>query len=53
MDLIASFMEIYLRLGAEEELAFRAGLDNIGARKKRERVMELMTSWERKGLRSN
>lgn len=49
MDLIAGFMENYLALDAKEELDFQAALDKIKSSKERESVMELMTSWERKG----
>jgi len=49
MELIAGFMENYLALNAKEELAFQASLDKVESSKEREQVMELMTSWERKG----
>ena len=49
MDLIAGFMENYLALNAKEELAFQKALDKIETNIEREAVMELMTSWERKG----
>ena len=49
MELIAGFMENYLALNAKEELAFQAGLDKIEDNRAKQRVMELMTSWERKG----
>jgi len=49
MDLIAGFMENYLNLTAKEELAFQRELDKIGDSQQKALVMELMTSWERKG----
>jgi predicted transposase YdaD len=49
MDLIAGFMESYLALNAKEELAFQASLDKIGDTKERQQVMQLVTSWERRG----
>ena len=49
MDLIAGFMDSYLALTAKEELAFQSELDKIEDRKQKASVMELMTSWERKG----
>jgi flagellar biosynthesis/type III secretory pathway protein FliH len=49
MELIAGFMENYLALNAREELDFQASLDKIEDSKQKNRVMQLMTSWERKG----
>ena len=49
MELIAGFMENYLALNAQEELAFQAGLDKIENSKEKNMVMQLVTSWERKG----
>jgi ABC-type Na+ transport system ATPase subunit NatA len=49
MDLIAGFMETYLALTAREELAFEEELDKLESREQKASVMELMTSWERKG----
>jgi len=49
MDLIAGFMENYLTLTAKEELAFRRELDKLEDNERKASVMELMTSWERKG----
>ena len=48
-SILASFVESYLRLNAEQEKIFQQGLEQI-APKRKEKVMELMTSWERKGL---
>ena len=42
-------MDSYLALTAKEELAFQRELDKIEDRKQKASVMELMTSWERKG----
>ena len=49
MDLIVGFMENYLALSAKEELAFQQAVDRMGNNKEKQSVMELMTSWERKG----
>jgi hypothetical protein len=49
MDLIAGFMDCYLALSAKEELAFQRDVAKIEDNKEKETVMELMTSWERKG----
>jgi predicted transposase YdaD len=49
MDLIAGFMETYLALTAKEELAFQQAVLRIQDSKEKQSVMELMTSWERKG----
>jgi hypothetical protein len=49
MDLIAGFMESYLALTKKEELAFSRELDKIGETEQKAKVMELITSWERKG----
>jgi hypothetical protein len=49
MDLIAGFMDNYLALNAKEELAFRAAMDKLEDSNEKETVMQLMTSWERKG----
>jgi len=49
MDLIAGFMENYLGLSAKEELEFQNTLDKNPDSKEKQTVMELMTSWERKG----
>ncbi len=48
-SILASFVESYLRLNAEQEKIFQQGLEQI-APKRKEKVMELMTSWEKKGL---
>jgi hypothetical protein len=49
MDLIAGFVENYLTLTAKEELAFERELDKLDDNEQKASVMELMTSWERKG----
>jgi hypothetical protein len=49
MDLIAGFVDSYLALTAKEELALRAELDKVLDIEQKATVMELMTSWERKG----
>ncbi len=49
MDLIAGFMETYLELSAKEELLFQRELDKVQSNEQKASVMELMTSWERKG----
>ena len=46
---IAGFVDQYLLLTAQELLAFQRELDQVDA-SERDDVMELMTSWERKGL---
>ena len=49
MGLIVAFVESYLDLTAKEMVAFGRELDNILNAKEKRNVMELMTSWERKG----
>jgi len=50
MDLIAGLMDQYLDLNAAEELAFARELHKLEDNEQKERVMKLLTSWERKGL---
>jgi hypothetical protein len=49
MDLIAGFADSYLALTAKEELALQREVDKLPESKRKASVMELMTSWERKG----
>jgi len=49
MNLIAGFVENYLTLTTKEELAFERELDKLDDNEQKASVMELMTSWERKG----
>lgn len=50
MSLIASFVDRYLALTAEEDLAMRRELATVLPMKLKEEASELMTSWERRGL---
>ncbi len=50
MTLIASFVDRYLALTAEEDLAMRRELAKVLPMKLKEEASELMTSWERRGL---
>jgi hypothetical protein len=49
MDLIAGFVDAYLALTAKEELALRREVAKLPDKKRKTRVMELITSYERKG----
>src|SRR5258707_15363196 len=49
MGLIIAFVERYLALTAKEMVAFEREMSDILGVKERRIVMELMTSWERKG----
>lgn len=49
LQLIAGFVDTYLKLTAEEEEIFRRELAKI-APAEQEQIMEIMTSWEEKGL---
>ena len=49
MELIVAFVERYLELTAKEMVAFEREMDNILDVREKRNVMELMTSWERKG----
>jgi hypothetical protein len=49
MQLIAGFVDAYLRLNAEEEQTFRREV-NVLASEDKETVMQLTTSWEQKGI---
>ncbi len=49
MEIIVSFMETYLKLNPQEELAFQRELDNLDDTKEKKALMQLMTTWERKG----
>ncbi len=49
MGLIVTFVERYLALTAKEMVAFDREIDDILDIEERRNVMELMTSWERKG----
>ena len=48
MQLIASFVDTYLNLDQQEETIFQSELSTIDL-EKQEQIMELTTSWERKG----
>lgn len=47
--LVSKFVDTYLRLDSREERAFQAEIDKIGVTE-REEIMEILTSWEEKGL---
>lgn len=47
--LLATFIDTYLRLNAEEQKLFQAEIEKL-PRKERQETMELMTSWEEKGI---
>lgn len=47
--LVSRFVDTYLRLDFREERAFQAEIDKIGVTE-REEIMEILTSWEEKGL---
>jgi hypothetical protein len=49
MQMIAGFVDAYLRLNPDEEQTFRRETDVLGSDDK-ETVMELTTSWERNGI---
>ena len=49
LNLIAGFVDHYLALTAKEELAFTRALHRVTSVEEKATVMELMTSWERKG----
>ena len=49
MQMIAGFVDAYLRLNPDEEQTFRRETDVLGSDDK-ETVMELTTSWERNGV---
>jgi hypothetical protein len=49
MDLIAGFVDAYLALTTQEELALRREVAKLPESKRKASVMELMTSYERKG----
>ena len=49
MQLIAGFVDTYLRLNPDEEKTFRSEVEVMGSDRK-ETVMQLTTSWERNGI---
>jgi len=49
MQLISGFVDVYLRLNADEEQAFQAEIDRMGLVNE-EKVMEILTSWEEKAM---
>jgi hypothetical protein len=49
MQLIAGFVDAYLRLNPDEERTFRSEIEVLGSDHK-ETVMQLTTSWERNGI---
>ena len=49
--LISGFVDTYLTLNVTEEQTFQTGLDRMGLNKE-EKVMEIVTSWMRTGMRN-
>jgi hypothetical protein len=49
MQLVAGFMDSYLRLGSEERRLFDGGVARL-PKVEREKVMELTTSWKEEGI---
>ena len=47
--LISKFVDTYLRLDVNENQIFQAEIDKMALRQKEE-IMEVMTSWEEKGM---
>jgi hypothetical protein len=47
--LISKFVDTYLRLNVNEDRVFQVEIDKMGLRQKEE-IMEVMTSWEEKGM---
>ncbi len=50
IELIAQFVDTYLRLNAKEEKRFQAEIDTMGVAQ-REEIMQVTTSWEEKGIK--
>ncbi|WP_148288924.1 MULTISPECIES: DUF4351 domain-containing protein [Kamptonema] len=50
MKLIAGFVDVYLRLNAEEEILFKADIAQLEPEKEAV-VMDIVTSWMEEGLR--
>ncbi|MBW4506823.1 MAG: hypothetical protein KME64_09970 [Scytonematopsis contorta HA4267-MV1] len=48
VKMISGFVDTYLQLNAKEEKVFQAEISKIGL-DEREEIMEIVTSWERKG----
>lgn len=47
--LLSRFVDTYLRLNAEEQIRFKAALEKL-PRRERKATMEILTSWEEKGI---
>ena len=50
LNVIAGFVEHCLEFDAQEQLDFQRELGKLGNRADKAKIMELMTSWEKKGL---
>jgi predicted transposase YdaD len=50
IELIAQFVDTYLRLNAKEEKRFQAEIDTMNVAQ-REEIMQVTTSWEEKGIK--
>jgi predicted transposase YdaD len=48
MSLVSKFVDTYLQLDREEEKTFQAEVDRMDVAQKEE-IMQVTTSWERKG----
>lgn len=51
MQLILGFVDTYLQLNAAEETIFKAAIDTMNLDEKEE-VMEIVTSWEQRGMQA-
>lgn len=52
MQLISGFVDVYLRLNAQENQAFQVTADKMGLLQE-EKYMEIVTSWELEGCQGN
>ncbi len=50
LDVIAGFVESFLEFGTQEQLEFERELDKVESGPEKETIMQLLTSWEKKGL---